>query len=25
LTSLEEGIRDTVRWVIQYPCPRGVP
>jgi len=24
-TSLEDGIRDTVRWVIQYPCPRGVP
>ena len=24
-TSLEDGIRDTIRWVIQYPCPRGVP
>jgi GDP-L-fucose synthase len=24
-TSLEDGIHDTVRWVIQYPCPRGVP
>jgi GDP-L-fucose synthase len=24
-TSLEDGIRDTVRWVTQYPCPRGVP